>query len=137
MLLCCVHQECTILSSPKPLWETLGMGEESNPTAKTLPISPTRKISLNKFTSSPINNVISSLSNSNIYVITLYKIHLQLQSFLLYHVFNFSLYVHTCHLQYGKKVVQLTFSPHIFSFQVKSGACYITGHWARFQNKMR
>ena len=26
-----------------------------------------------------------------------------------------------------KEVVHLTFPPHIFSVQVKSGACYITG----------
>ena len=27
----------------------------------------------------------------------------------------------------------LTFPPHIFSVQVKSGVCYITGQWGRVQ----
>ena len=27
--------------------------------------------------------------------------------------------------------------PHIFSIQVKSGACYITGQWGRVHNKIK
>ena len=33
--------------------------------------------------------------------------------------------------------VNLTLPPHIFSVQVKSGACYITGKWERVQNKIK
>ena len=33
--------------------------------------------------------------------------------------------------------VHLTFPPRIFPFQVKSGACYITGQWGRAQNKIK
>ena len=36
-----------------------------------------------------------------------------------------------------KKVVHLTFPPHIFSLQVKSGACYIMGQWGQVQNKIK
>ena len=34
-----------------------------------------------------------------------------------------------------EEVVHLTFSRHIFSVQVKSGACYITGQWGRVEIK--
>ena len=33
--------------------------------------------------------------------------------------------------------VHLTLPPHIFPVQVKSGACYIIGHWGRVQNKIK
>ena len=33
--------------------------------------------------------------------------------------------------------VYLTLPPHIFSVQVKSRACYITGQWERVQNKIK
>ena len=33
--------------------------------------------------------------------------------------------------------VHLTLPPHIFSVQVKSGACYITGEWGQVQNKIK
>ena len=33
--------------------------------------------------------------------------------------------------------VHLTFLPHIFPVQVKSGACYIAGQWGRVQNKVK
>ena len=36
---------------PKPLWETLGMGENIQPTAKNLLISPSRKILFDIFIS--------------------------------------------------------------------------------------
>ena len=35
------------------------------------------------------------------------------------------------------EVVHLTFPPHIFSIQVKSGVCCITGKWGRVQNKIK
>ena len=33
--------------------------------------------------------------------------------------------------------VHLTLPRHIFSVQVKSGACYITGQWEQDQNKIK
>ena len=33
--------------------------------------------------------------------------------------------------------VHLILPPHIFSVKLKSGACYITGQWGRFQNKIK
>ena len=36
-----------------------------------------------------------------------------------------------------RMVVHLTFPPHIFPVQVKSGACYITGQWGLAQNKIK
>ena len=50
-------------------------------------------------------------SNSIFHVITLNKLHLWLQSFLLYHFFNFSLYVHTCHLQHDQRIEWSHFPP--------------------------
>ena len=44
--------------------------------SKNLLISPTRKILLNKFTSSTIKSFVPSPSNSNLHLITLYKLHL-------------------------------------------------------------
>ena len=123
MLLCCLHQVWTVPLSSKPLWETLGMRwrvGESHPTAKNLLIFHTRRILLNKFTSSPIINVIPSLSNSNFEGITLRKFHQQLQLFLLYHFFNISLYVRTCQLQHGKGIEWLKFSQAKFPFKWKS-----------------
>ena len=37
---------------------------------------------------------------------------------------------------YSQTVIHRTF-PHIFSIQVKSGTCYITGQWGRVQNKIK
>ena len=51
-------------------------GEKFHPTAKNLLISPTRKIPINKFTSSAFKSTISSLPNSDFHLITLYKLHL-------------------------------------------------------------
>ena len=73
---------------PKPLWETLGLEGESQSTAKTLLLFPTTKILLNKFTSSAIKSVIPSPSNTNFHLITLYTLHLKLQSFLLQSLLN-------------------------------------------------
>ena len=74
-----------------------GDGGKSYSTAKNLLISPIRKIPLNRFKSFAIKSFISSSSNSNFQVIILCNLHLQLQSFMLYHILNFRLYVHTCH----------------------------------------
>ena len=59
----------TLMGSP-------GDGGKSYPTAKNLLILCTRKIPLNRFTSSLIKSVILSPSNSNLHVITLCKLHL-------------------------------------------------------------
>ena len=37
----------------------------------------------------------------------------------------------------SKEVVHLTFPPHIFSVQVNSRACYITGQCGRVRNKIK
>ena len=82
--------------SPFP-WTFIGNagdGKESYPTDKNLLISPIRKIPLNRFKSFAVKSFISSPSNSNFQVIILCNLHL---SFLLYHILNFRLYVHTCH----------------------------------------
>ena len=47
---------------------------------------------------------ISPTRNSNFHVITLYKLYLHLQSFLLYFFNDFSHYVHRCQLQHGKSI---------------------------------
>ena len=85
--------------SPLP-WSfmgNLGNGEKSYSTAKNLLISAIRKIPLNRFKSFAVKSFISSPSSSNFQVTILCNIHLLLQSFLLYHILNFRLYVHTCH----------------------------------------
>ena len=82
--------------SPFP-WTFMGNpgdGEKSYLTAKYLLISRIRKIPLNRFKSFAVKSFISSPSNSNFQVIILCNLHL---SFLLYHILNFRLYVHTCH----------------------------------------
>ena len=109
---------------PKHLWTTIGM--EENPTQQ-----PEIHLFL-QFTSSAIKSVNSFLSSSNFHLITLYQLHLQLQSLPLYHLFNFRFYVHTCHasfnysrfteccLQHDKSIEQSKFSqknvyfPHLF-----------------------
>ena len=65
-----------------------GVGGESQLTAKNLLLFPTRKILLNKFTPSAIKSVIPSPSNTNFHLITLYTLHLQLQSLLLQSFLN-------------------------------------------------
>ena len=65
-------------------------------TPKNVFIFPIRKIPLRRFKSFAIKSLISSPSNSSFQVITLCNLHLQLQSFLLYHILNFRLYIHTC-----------------------------------------
>ena len=77
-----------------------GGGEKSNPIAKNLLISPIRKIPLNRFKSFAVKSFISCPSNSNFKVIILCNLYLCLKSFLLYHILNFRLYVHTCHANF-------------------------------------
>ena len=93
-----------------------GDEEKSYPTAKNLPIFPTRKIPLNRFKSSTVKSFISSPSNSNFQVIILCNFHLQLQSFLLYHILNFRLYVQTCHAKHDKRIEWLKLSQANFPF---------------------
>ena len=82
------------------LWTFMGNpedGEKYYPTTKNLLISPIRKIPLNRLKSFAVKSFISSPSISNFQVIILCNFHLQLQPFLLFHILNFRLYVHTCH----------------------------------------
>ena len=93
----CTNQVWTVPPPPPPFpWTFMrnsGVGGKGEwgwgfyQTTKNFLISPTIKIPLHAFTSSAIKNVIPSLSNSKFHVITLCKLHLQLQSFLLYHFF--------------------------------------------------
>ena len=71
-----------------------GDGGEYQSTARNLLISPCRKIFLDMYLSPTIKSVIPSTSNRNFYLITLYKLHLQLQSLLLYYFFKFRLYIY-------------------------------------------
>ena len=85
--------------SPFP-WSLMGKpgdGEKSYSTAKHLLIFSIRKIPLNRFKSFAVRSFISFPPNSNFQVIILCNLHLQLQSFLLFHILIFRLYVHTCH----------------------------------------
>ena len=93
---CCTDQVWTVPPSTELLWVTLGMGEKSYLTAKDLFISPIRKRPLNRFKSFAVKSLISSPSNNNFQVIILCNLDLKLQSFMLYHILNFRLYVHTC-----------------------------------------
>ena len=93
-----LHQPGVDYSSfPWTFMGNTGDGKKSYPTAKHLLISPIRKTPLNRFKYFAAESFISSPSNSNFQVIILCNLHLKLQSFLLYHVLNFRLYVHTCH----------------------------------------
>ena len=116
ILRCYPHQVWTVSPSPEPFWETLVMRRESHPRAKKLLILPTRKSSLNKFTSSPIKMSVIPLSYSNFHVIILYKLHLQLQSFPVISCFIFSLYVHRCHLQHDRRIEWLKYPKTKFAF---------------------
>ena len=58
-------------------------------------IYPTRKFPIMKFTSSAIKSVIPSPWNSNFHLVTLYKLHLWLQPWLLSH-FLTSIFMYTC-----------------------------------------
>ena len=89
----CSPFPCTFIGIP-------GDGEKSHPTAKHLLIFPIRKIPLNRFKSFAVKSFISCPSNSNFKVIILCNLYLWLKSFLLYHILNFRLYVHTCHTNF-------------------------------------
>ena len=99
--------------SPFP-WTFIGNpgdGEKSYAAAKNLLIFPIRKIPLNRFKSFAVKSFISSPSNSNFQIIIVFNLHLQLQSFPLYHILNFRLDVHTCHANLTNKcLLNVTFS---------------------------
>ena len=89
---------------PKSLWEILGMGENPTQQPKLYSFSPPEKspiinlhILYQKCHSFPIKQQFSSNQSS------LYQLHLQLQSLLLYHFFNCRLFVHTCHANFNGK----------------------------------
>ena len=122
MLLFCSYQAPTVPPSLETLCRTLRMGRESHQTAKNLLISPTREISLTKFTSSPVKSVILSPSKSNFYIMTqfassklgiidVFNFFLKLNKFTLYYIttfivaviiavvsffFNFMVYLYIC-----------------------------------------
>ena len=83
---CSTHQVWTV--SPFP-WVTLGTRKN--------PIQQPEKSPLIDLNLSLSKSFISSPSNSSFPVIILCNLHLLLQSFLLYHILNFRLYVHTCY----------------------------------------
>ena len=100
------YQKCHKIVAPTrcgllpPPWTFMGNpadGEKSYPTAKNLLISAIRKFPLNRFKSFAVKSFISYPSNSNFQVMILCNLYLLLQSFLLYHILNFRLYVRTCH----------------------------------------
>ena len=90
--------------SPEPLWVTLVMGKNHTQQPKIYSFPPSETTNspppsppVNRFKSFAVKSFISSPSNSNFQVIILGNLHLSLQSFLLYHILNFRLYVQTCH----------------------------------------
>ena len=96
MLLCLPHQVWTLTQSPEPFWETLGMGRIP-PNSQKFTDFPNQKNSL-------LINLHSLLSKllflphqiaTFMYVITLHKLHMQLQSLLLYHFFLPSAFMFT------------------------------------------
>ena len=93
-----------------------GDEEKSYPLAKNLLICPIRKIPLNRFKSFAVKSFISFPSNSNFQGIILCNLHLYLQSILLYHIFNFRLYGHTCHAKHDKSIERLKLSQAKFPF---------------------
>ena len=94
---CCTQQVWTVPHSPEPLWVTLVMGKNPTQQPKIYSFPPLEKSPLNKLKSFAVKSFISSPSNSDFQVIILGNFHFQLQSFLLYDISNFRLYVHTCH----------------------------------------
>ena len=79
-----------------------GDKEKSYPTAKNLLITPIRKIPRNRFKSFAVKSFISSQSNCNFQVIIPCNI-CSCCHFLLYHILNFRLYVHTCYANLTKQ----------------------------------
>ena len=72
------------------------MGENTQPTAKNLLISPSRKILLDIFIShyQKCHSFFYIKQQCSSHHPTLYKLHFQLQSLLLYHFFEFRLYMY-------------------------------------------
>ena len=89
--------------SPETLWESLGMGENPTQQPKIYSFFAIKEVPFNRFKSFPIKSFISSPSNINFQVIILCNLHLQLQSFLVYHFLNLQLYIHTCHANLTKQ----------------------------------
>ena len=79
------------------------MGENPTQQPKIYFIFAIKEIPFNRFKSFPIKSLISSPSNINFQVIILCNLHLQLQSFLVYHFLNLQLYIHTCHANLTKQ----------------------------------
>ena len=75
-------------------------------------ILPIGKTLHSKFTFTGIKSVILSLSNSNFHLITLYRLHLQLQSLLLYHFFLTSgfMYIHVMLVLINQCLMNVVFS---------------------------
>ena len=94
---CSTHQVWTVTPFPEPLWVTVGMRKNPAQQPEIYPFPPSEKCPLIDLNVSLSKSFISSPSNSSFQVIILCNLHLQLQSFLLYHILNFRLYVHTCH----------------------------------------
>ena len=88
-----------------------GDGEKSYSTAKNLLIFPIIKILLNRFKFFAVKSLISSQSNSSLQVIILCNLHLQMESFLLYRILNFMLYVHICYANLANRcLLNVSFS---------------------------
>ena len=88
MLLCLPHQVWTLTPSPEPFWETLGMGRIP-PNSQKFTDFPHQKNSL-LINLHPLLSKLLFLPHqiaTFMYVIALHKLHLQLQSLLLYHFF--------------------------------------------------
>ena len=99
MLFCCLHWVCAVLPSTKHLSETLEMGEKTTKQPNVYSFLPPEKSSLLNLLPS-LSKVCSTPSNNSFHKINLYKLHLYLESFLLYYLFNFNLYLHTCHANF-------------------------------------
>ena len=88
-----------------------GDGGKSYSTAKKLLIFPIIKIPLNRFKFFAVESLISSQSNSSLQVIILCNLHLQMESFLLYRILNFMLYVHICYANLANRcLLNVSFS---------------------------
>ena len=84
----CGHFPWTFMGNPVD-------GAKFYPTPKNVLIFPIKKTLFNR--SFAIKSFICSPSNSSVHVITLCNLYLKLQSFLLYHILYFRIYVQTCY----------------------------------------
>ena len=81
IILCCPRHVWTVklplnLGGKPWKWGENPTQQPKKPSKNPQLYLPTRKISLNKFTSSPIKSIVTSPPNSNFHVIILYKFHL-------------------------------------------------------------